>query len=128
MLVGNTSPSAGTAGQVLTSSGANAEPVWASASISQATPIASGTVYGLTNSSNTSLGQNGFGNNTTGVENAVLGYQAMNAALSVNYNTAIGYQALKTTQYSNNNTAVGYKTLYAQTSGNINIAIGGYAL
>lgn len=107
------------------------------------------TIHGLTVglgggsvSSNTAVGSNTLGTNSTGAYNSFfgnsagygvtgsyntgVGYQVFNTSTSASQNTAIGYQAA----YSNtsgNLTAIGWKTLYSNTTGTGNIGIGASA-
>jgi hypothetical protein len=107
--------SCGTAGQVLSSDGANAIE-WITGGgggASPATPIAEGTVYGCTDTVNFNygLGDGIFSSLTTGT-----------------LNIAIGAGALFTTDTGTSNTAVGIGTLYSNTSGTQNVALGQQAL
>ena len=104
------SPSFGTNGQLLTSSGSGAAPTWTTVSVSAATQTALGTVYGETES--------------TGASTTALGYQAFNASSTGTLNTAVGWQALTANSSGNNNTAVGEGALTANTTGSENVAVG----
>ena len=115
--VGST-PSFGTAGQVLTSGGSTVAPTWAtpSAGGSAATPTALGTVYGSQTTSGgtpflTAYGYNA-GRDNTGARNVFIGRDAGLSNVAGTDSIAIGYEALQD---------------YSGTDG-LNIAIGSYAL
>ena len=59
-----------------------------------------------------------------GLQNTVLGYQALNSGTTSSYNTAIGYQALKVDIGLGYNVAVGHSSLKANISGTGNTAVG----
>jgi hypothetical protein len=105
------------------------------------------TVYGLTVgrgggavASNTALGVNALGVNTTGLASVALGQNALKTNVSGNYNIAIGDFALeKTVSGSNNigigsgaldnntasnNTAVGFQAGFGNSSGASNVYVG----
>jgi hypothetical protein len=139
------SPSYGTSGQLLTSSGSGAAPTWTTVSVSAATPTALGTVYGNTlgggllvttlgyqaaNSNtasyNVALGVQSQYSGTSATQNVAAGYQTLYSNVTGNNNVAIGHLALRNNTGSSN-TAVGYNALNANTSNNSNVAIGSNA-
>ena len=98
--------SAGTAGQVLSSTGSAIE--WVTApSPSAATPTALGTVYGCTVADCTALGLNALDANT-GTGNTALGNNAMQANTTGCYNTAVGHLAIACSDLGQENTAIGF--------------------
>ena len=79
--------------------------------------------------SNTALGVSAlFSNNTTGLYNTALGYQALYGNTSADYNTAIGYQSLYLSTTGSQNTANGVFALRNNTTGYRNTASGVDAL
>ena len=109
------SPSYGTSGQVLTSSGSGSAPTWTTVSVSAATATALGTVYGrttgdispatphklvslgynvctsVTGSSNVIVGADGASSLTSGAINIGIGRDVFQSLTTGNYNTHIGY-------------------------------------
>jgi len=97
---------------------------------------------GITNSASpylTAVGS-GAGTSTTGVQNVVVGYGALNSNTTGAYSTAIGYQALAvstggqntavgrmamvTATTASGNTALGVNAMYSATSAGSNVAVG----
>ena len=109
------------------------------------TSVSWATVTSLTGTTNsaspylTALGS-GAGTNTTGVQNVVVGYGALNSNTTGAYSTAIGYQALAVctggqntaigrmamvnATTANGSTAIGVNSLYNNTTGAGNVAVG----
>lgn len=140
--------SPGTAGQVLSTGGAGADPSWATAAGS---PFASDIVVnsisigrGAGNiATNVRMGVSALSSNTTGNQNVAIGEGSMLSNVSGANNTAVGYYALKLATASRNtgvgtnaiyratgsdNTAVGHQSLGLNTSGTQNTAVGVGAL
>jgi Repeat of unknown function (DUF5907) len=146
--------SAGTVGQVLTSTGAGTAPVWA-------TPSAGGTAgwaltgnagtnaatnfigttdnvnlvfrrnnikSGFISADNTALGVNSLAANTTGSRNVSIGQNALAVNTTGGYNVAIGGVTLNANTTGYNNVAVGDGALVTNTSGHTNVAVGPYSL
>jgi hypothetical protein len=127
--------SCGTAGQVLSSDGANAiEWVTPSGGATPATPFAFGTVYAFTNDLclNTAFGEGAFSNHasvTTAERNTFVGAYAGSAALTTaSCNTGVGQAAFGSLTTGCNNIAIGFDTMGQTTSGSFNTAIGDGAL
>jgi hypothetical protein len=121
-----TSPSYGTAGQVLTTSGSNASPTWSSVQspITLTTTGSSGnaTFVGTTlNIPNYSGGGNAATPTTLGT------VYGKTPATSTGLATALGYQAANS-NIGNGTTAIGFLSLNALTSGNFNTALGASSL
>ena len=72
---------------------------------------------------NTAYGSQALTNNTTGLENTAVGYQALFHNMDGNHNTAVGIGALGDNTGSNN-TAIGQMALNNSTTGSINTALG----
>ena len=73
---------------------------------------------------NTAVGFNVLGANTTGLQNTGLGYSAIqNLTVGVR-NTSVGYQALAVSQEGQDNVAMGVGTLLNVSNGQKNVAIG----
>jgi hypothetical protein len=123
----------GSSGQVLTSGGSGAAPTWTTVGGgggSPATPTASGTVFGKTDSGgpySALVGYQAGANLTTGAENVAMGWRALFTNVTGNYNVAIGEAALNQSTASNN-VAVGYQAMYNNTTGTYNTAVGYGAL
>jgi hypothetical protein len=100
--------SCGTAGQVLSSNGANAVCWLTLPNVNVATPTTTGTVLGCTDAYNATLG-------------CCAGGSLAGAAV---YNVAVGLNALKTNTGAFNNIAIGYNALCANTAMSNSIAIG----
>lgn len=121
--------SPGTAGQVLQTGGAGADPSWVASSGS---PFAADiSVNGLnigrgggSLSSNTRVGTSALAANTTGQWNTAFGNAAMSLSSAGNSNTAVGNNALRDLNGGSGNTAVGSDILYLITSGSNNTAVG----
>jgi trimeric autotransporter adhesin len=125
------SPSFGTNGQLLTSSGSGAAPTWTTVSApAAATPTALGTVYGKTDTSANGYTFFGYqsGASTTGGGTTAVGYQALQTNSSGANSTAVGYQALNANTIGIQNTATGVQALLSNTTGNYNSAFGINAL
>jgi len=73
---------------------------------------------------NTAVGVNALGANTSGVNNTALGNGALASNLGASYSTAIGYFALNASSTGSENTAVGRFALTAATTGSYNTAVG----
>jgi len=142
------SPSFGTNGQLLTSSGSGAAPTWTTVSVSAATPTALGTVYAKQSTSggspyltafgsfaatsttgeyNTAVGNNALFTNVSGIRNSAFGLNALYANTG-SYNTAVGMAASQTTTTATENSTLGYNAGFSNTTGNENVAIGSSAL
>jgi trimeric autotransporter adhesin len=109
-----------------TSYTANAVPILGSANIGIGTGVM--TFNATAAVQNAALGYYAMNSNTTGVRNAALGFRALRANTSGNYNTAVGYEALTNNSTATLNTALGYLALTANTTGNNNTASGASAL
>jgi len=126
---GWTALATGTAGQVLSTGGAGADPSWTTASGS---PFASDISVNGVNigrgggslSSNTRVGTSALAANTTGQWNTAFGNAAMSLSSAGNSNTAVGNNALRDLNGGSGNTAVGSDILYLITSGSNNTAVG----
>lgn len=123
----------GTAGYLLQTNGAGADPSWvASSSPPFASDISINSVNigrgGGSINTNTRVGEGALAANTTGITNTAIGDGAMAANTTAGYSTAVGYDALKTQSVgggaNGNNTAVGSTSLQL-TTGDQNTAIGG---
>jgi len=96
---------------------------------------------GGSQASNTVLGSNALGANTTGYGNAGFGFYSLNlnttgtgnsgfgsgtlqATTTGGSNTAVGYSALNANTTASNNTAVGYQAGYSGTTANSNTFVG----
>lgn len=99
---------------------------------SPATPTASGTVHGNTESfSSTGLGLNSLLVNESGWYNIAIGEEAMKANTTGDTNIAVGYSGLRFNTSGYANIGIGYTALYSNTTANANVAIGfesGYSL
>ena len=115
--------STGTAGQVLTSNGANAI-CWGTG-VSPATPTALGTVYALSNntSNNVALGFNAGKSITTGGNNTFIGENAGCSNLGAFSITAVGLNA-GCALVNGNNTVIGVNSGKSLVSGNFNLLVG----
>jgi hypothetical protein len=104
----------GLTGEILTSQGTGAPPIWATAGGGvAATPNILGTVYAWTpNTATTHIGFNsGLSSQTGGVDT---------------WNTGVGVNALRSAATANTfNVAVGLNSLFSLTTGSINVAVGG---
>jgi Repeat of unknown function (DUF5907) len=146
--------SAGTVGQVLTSTGAGTAPVWATPSAGDTAGWAltgnAGTnaatnfigttdnvnlVFrrnniksGFISADNTALGVNSLAANTTGSRNVSIGQNALAVNTTGGYNVAIGGVTLNANTTGYNNVAVGDGALVTNTSGHTNVAVGPYSL
>lgn len=78
--------------------------------------------------SNTVLGENSLGLNTTGSQNTAIGFYTLIANTIGLRNTAVGNEALSVNTAGENNTAVGTFALISNTIGNDNVALGASAL
>jgi hypothetical protein len=78
--------------------------------------------------SNTAVGLNALGANTTGALNTAVGDFALGSNTSGQGNTATGLSALGSNTIGNDNAAVGYAALQFNTSGSNNTAVGFAAL
>lgn len=79
-------------------------------------------------SSNTAIGYQALGLNTTGVYSTALGAGALAANTTATHNTAVGASALAANTTGVENTAVGAFALFSNTGGSNNVAIGKDAL
>jgi len=77
---------------------------------------------------NTAVGTQALGLNTTGHDNSSLGYQSLLSNTSGSNNTAMGALALYRNTLGNANTGMGYQALYNNTIGINNTAMGYQAL
>lgn len=119
--------SPGTAGQVLQTGGAGADPSWVAAPGSPfaADISANGVSVGRGGggiASNTRVGASALNGNTSGTANTAFGTQAVETASTANGNTGIGYFALRV-QTGSWSTAVGYNALGSAT-GSDNVGVG----
>jgi hypothetical protein len=154
LVVGGTSGSAGTTGQVLTSAGPGLAPTWAAAGSGGSPVDASGSVAGVVNLTsmqvlgagdkvingvrvgrgagdsiyNTTIGRDALLSNTTGQFNTAFGYDSLKENIGGASNTAIGDRTLQNNTIGNNNTAIGGGALNSNTTGTDNTAIGRDAL
>lgn len=133
--------SAGTAGQVLTSNGASADPTFQAASgatalsglsdvVENASNLLMGTSAGASltsGTSNTSAGILSLNKVTSGIENTALGRRSLQNVVTGSDNTAVGYLSL-TLSTGDYNTGIGGTALDTNTSGNFNTAVGYGAL
>lgn len=119
----------GTAGQVLQTNGAGADPSWGAA---PGSPFASDiSVNGINIgrgggnvSTNIRLGVSALSNNSTGTDNVAIGNLSLASANSTgSYNTAVGSLALNSLTSGSASTAVGGEALRFST-GNLNVGIG----
>lgn len=124
--------SPGTAGQILSTGGAGADPSWiASSSPPFASDISINSVNvgrgGGSINTNTRVGEGALAANTTGVTNTAIGDGAMAANTTAGFSTAVGYDALKTQTVGGgsfgSNTAIGSTSLQNAT-GDQNTAMG----
>jgi hypothetical protein len=129
------SPSYGTSGQVLTSSGSGSVPTWTTISggATQATPTALGLVYGAMDTGaygQAFIGyQAGNGNTTSAANNTAMGNAALYTNTGASHNSAFGFKALYfTATGGDQNSAFGSAAMYSNTTGNNNVAIGRQAL
>jgi hypothetical protein len=123
----------GTSGNVLTSNGST----WTSAAgatVSAATPIALGTVYGRTNqlsSDSVYYGYNAGGSvpNGTGTSSVGIGTSTLNSgSWSGTQNIAVGIGAMQSTTAGSYSVGVGHNSLTAMTTGNFNVGVGRISL
>lgn len=125
--------SPGTAGQVLSTGGAGADPSWVA---SGGSPFASDiSVNSLTvgrgggsTISNSAFGYLALANNTTGASNTAIGLNALNGNTDGGTNVAVGGQSQRLASSGNNNTSIGYLSLEDVASGFQNSAVGNSAL
>lgn len=141
--------SPGTAGYLLSTGGAGADPSWV---VSPGSPFASDISVNSINIgrgggsivSNTIVGTSALNANTTGTHNTAVGYQSLTTVSTGIWNTAVGSQSLKLNTGTGNasvgafsmaasgsgggNAAVGSNSLENNAGGADNTAIGGYAL
>lgn len=125
--------SPGTAGQVLSTGGAGADPSWV---VAGGPPFASDiSVNSLTvgrgggsQISNSAFGYLALTNNTTGASNTAIGANALNGNIDGNTNVAVGGQSQRLASSGNNNTSIGYQSLEDVASGFQNSAVGNSAL
>ena len=82
---------------------------------------------GVTDSTNTKIGEAALSNNT-GIQNTANGQGALQSNTSGNYNTANGQGTLQSNTTGYNNTANGVSALQSNTTGGNNTANGAYAL
>ncbi len=123
--------SCGTAGQILSSDGANAiEWVTGGSGATPATPAVEGIVYGCTDSTNFNygLGDGILGALTTGTLNIAIGTGALATTDSGTSNTAVGIGALFGNTSGTQNVALGQQALFSATTAGLNTAIGSQAL
>lgn len=123
--------SPGTAGQILSTGGAGADPSWVASSGSPfASDISANSVDigkgGSSVSTNTRVGVTALNANTSGTESTAVGYQALRLNTIGVDNTAFGASALENAVSVHGNTAVGARALQAATAG-FNTAIGRYS-
>ena len=76
-----------------------------------------------TGASNTAVGTDALGNNTTATDNTAVGYEALYNS-TAGANTAVGSRALDANTTGTGNTAVGNQALTSNTTGVNNIAVG----
>ena len=76
---------------------------------------------------NSVLGYQALVSNTGGANNSVLGYQALVSNTDGSYNISLGQQSLFSNTTGNYNTAIGAQTLYTN-NGDENVAVGSYAM
>ena len=93
--------------------------------------ITAGTYNGLTvgpgsgnDASNTAVGSNALGANTTGNSNAAIGRISLNSNTTGNFNTASGTASLRNNTEGNGNVSSGYQSLFSNTTGSNNTALG----
>jgi hypothetical protein len=108
---------------------------------SAATPTTLGTVFGLTNTENTAVGELALRDNTTGGLNTAIGIRALrdnltgyeNVAVGARslennedgwYNTSLGAYSLMNNTSGHNHTSAGAESLYNNTTGTNNTAFG----
>jgi hypothetical protein len=123
--------SCGSAGQVLSSDGANAiEWVTGGGGATPATPLVEGIVFGCTDATafNYGLGDGIFGALTTGTLNIAIGAGALASTDTGTSNTAVGIGALYTNTAGVQNVALGQQALFANIVGVNSTAIGSQAL
>lgn len=77
---------------------------------------------------NTAVGDQALFNNTSGSDNAAMGFKAIHSNSTGSFNTATGFEALYSNESGNSNVGTGPQALYSNTSGNDNTAIGYRAL
>ncbi len=89
-----------------------------------------GTSVGANDDYNTGVGIGTLSglNNSTGLRNTGLGYNALNITTFGDDNVAIGYAVLDHNTYGSANIGIGYNALTTNTDGNDNVAIGYAAL
>lgn len=123
----------GTAGQVLSTGGAGADPSWVAAGGSPfASDISVNSLAvgrgGGSQISNSAFGYLALANNTTGASNTAIGANALNGNIDGNTNVAVGGQSQRLASSGNNNTSIGYQSLEDVASGFQNSAVGNGAL
>jgi hypothetical protein len=120
----------GTNGQILAACSACPTGLyWAAAATNNtATPTSTGTVFGLTSFSNSSVGCQSLQSVTSGSGNAAIGNSALAFNTSGCCNTAVGDRALFNNTTANSNTAVGFYSLFSNETGEDNVAVGANAL
>ncbi len=77
---------------------------------------------------NFTAGDGALFRNTTGLNNAAIGYISLSYNTTGSYNSAMGAQALTLNTNGTDNAAIGYQALYTNTSGSANSAVGSNAL
>jgi len=125
------SPSFGTNGQLLTSSGSGAAPTWTTVSVSAATPTALGTVYGKMDSGSAGITATGWSAGaglTSGANNVFNGFRAGYTTSSGTFHTFVGPEAGYGQTTGQRSVAVGYSALYTTNTGSYNVAVGSESL
>ncbi len=124
--------SPGTAGYLLSTGGAGADPSWV---VSPGSPFASDISVNSINIgrgggsivSNTIVGTSALNANTTGTHNTAVGYQSLTTVSTGIWNTAVGSQSLKLNT-GTGNASVGAFSMAASGSGGGNAAVGSNSL
>jgi hypothetical protein len=93
------------------------------ASAVQATPTILGTVFGCTNATNASIGNNSLLGNT-GIYNTAIGVSSLCGVGAGSYNVTAGYESLRSVTTGCFNTAMGMFAGYSLTTGCCNVIIG----
>ncbi len=126
---------AGTAGQVLLSTGAGTAPVWASPSsvngwslIGNAATNALNNFIGTTDNADLVFKRNNVKSGLIGADNTAFGYSSFGANTSGYRNVAIGTYSLNVNTTGFDNVGVGVNTLVTNTTGHTNAAFGSLTL
>ena len=115
--------SCGTAGQVLSSNGANAIEWVAAGGGSPATPTVAGIVLGCTTSTNTAIGCESLLSLAGGLCNVAIGLRAGTAITTAVHNVSVGVDAFASATNGANNTLIGYQAGLS-ANGNSNVGVG----